>query len=414
MTKLTLVPKKHYCKLIGRKKFYWPLETFTQQEAQLEAMHLLADWARFQIEGHEAWPAGPSHRLLLQQKLCIGPFKPLLNSLPMSPISMATATEIKPHQSTIAPQVKPSMTTAIGQHMTFTDLVNLFLTEALDMTDKKKKDLRNRLKVAQSVFNGSPIGTYSREKYIEVAKRINGRDLSDLYKRDIFQALYRVFTFAGGRENLELKVPGNLKEIFTPKKTVKTAEDVWETEEGKYWSKEDIKVALTHATGPMRAFILLGLNCGYGTSEIGVLEKSHLKNGGTVIQTIRGKTAKNVRPAKLQHKLWKETAEAIKASMTAEGKYVWSTTKGETVSANDYVGKLYRAFCKENNLTLPNFKLLRKTSANEVQKNSNSDIASLHLGHSTKTVTQAFYTEANWKALDAATDKMRADFKDCF
>lgn len=407
---LTFVPKRHYTKVIGRKRFYWPLGSFSKQEAELEALHLSADWARLELAGLEAWPQGEPNRLALQARLGIGPFRPLPTSLE----APAAIPSPSPQLPTPTPPSVPNGVVkgvAVGPHLSFSELYALFLVEQTAMTDKKKRDLRNRLRFAVDTFEGVTVGSMNRTALLKAASKINNADLSDYYKRDLHQALYRLFLWAEKRERLGFMPVGNLKEIFTPVKSAKTANDVWDNEDGKYWTEEEIKLALSKAQGELKAFLLLGLNCAYSTSEIGALKKEHLVTVGksTYIRTIRNKTAKNQKPAKLKHKLWPETIAAIQEVMSKDSELVFTTSKGNDVATNDYVGKLYREFQEDNGLELPLFKGLRKTSANAVKEAAkDEDIASLHLGHATKTVTEAFYTEANWGKLDKATDKLRS------
>jgi integrase len=408
---LTLVKKRHWTRVINGKRYYWPLSRFTRNEAELESQYLEAETLRQKVAGNKDWNATSLYRMELQSKLAIGPFR-----TPAVP-SAAQFLIAKMHVPIAVPfpSERPEGTVVVNNAITFLDLVNLFLTESPSLPDKKKRDLRNRLAAVKEHFNGTPLAAYTRAKLTEVANAVNAREISDYYKRDIFQAVYRLLSWAANRENLDFVPPGNLKEILTPIKAKKSAASVWQEEEGKYWEAKEVKAALSLATSEMRAFLLLGLNCAYSTSEIGALEKSHLKEGGEVIQTIRGKTARNARPAKLKHYLWPETTAAIKEAMDkGDSSFVFCTSSGGNVASNDYVGKLFREFCKANKLSLPNFKLLRKTSANDVKKASNSDIASLHLGHSTKTVTETFYTEANWQLLKDATDSVRKKYDDCF
>jgi integrase len=400
---LTLVKNRHFTKVIGRKRFYWPLGVFTKQEAELEAAHLSADWARFRLEGHQEWPENPTYRLALQARLGIGPFRQLPTSI------QAKSQGVHPNAPTPLP-IPPGGALAIGPHLTFSELCGVFLSEQTAMNDKKKRDLRNRLRFVVNDFSSIAVGRMDRSTLLQAAKTINEADKSVYYKRDIHQALYRLFYWASQREKLGFIAPANLKEIFTPVKSAKTANEVWDNEEGKYWKDEEVKLALSKAQGELKAFVILGLNCGYSTSEIGALKKEHLVDisGAKYIRTIRNKTAKNQKPAKLRHKLWPETIAAIQETMSKDPELVFTTSKGNDVATNDYVGKLYREFLEEHKLELPQFKALRKTSANAVKALSDSDIASLHLGHATKTVTEAFYTEANWSKLDKATDTMRS------
>lgn len=407
---LTLVPKKYWTKVIGGHRFYWSLATFTKAEGELLAKHLEAEWLQVKLARGSSWKGDPTltmKHLSIQQRLGVGPFR-VLNTVSPAPVNTPAK-----DANFVAPAT-PSDLAAVGPHMTFGQVVALYLGEQVGMSPKKQREIRNKLKATNEFFNGTAIGAYARTTFVDVAANINAREWGDRYKKDIFYNLRRLFLWASERENLGFNTPGNLGAILVPIKTKKTASAVWDKDADKYWSKDEIKLALSKATGEVRAFILLGLNCAYCTSEIGALEKSHLKANGSLIQTIRNKTAGSNNPPKLRHKLWKETQAAIQASMSNDERLVFTGSKGNDVASNDYVGKVFRAFVKEHKLKLPEFKMLRKTSSNEVQKNSNPDIASLHLGHQTKTVTETFYTESNWSKLDKTTDKFRKDLADCF
>ena len=81
----------------------------------------------------------------------------------------------------------------------------------------------------------------------------------------------------------------------------------------KEFTAEECWRLLDAAGTPMRAFILLGLNCAYGTADIGRLEVSMIDFDNQWLGEMRGKTGE-ARGAWL----WSETIEAIQAAIDAK------------------------------------------------------------------------------------------------
>jgi integrase len=87
----------------------------------------------------------------------------------------------------------------------------------------------------------------------------------------------------------------------------------------KEFSVDEIWSLYCAAKQPMKAFILLGLNCGYGTADIGRLRFDQLKFDEEWIGDFRGKTGVT-RGAWL----WPETIESIKGAIECRP---WSTVE---------------------------------------------------------------------------------------
>lgn len=74
----------------------------------------------------------------------------------------------------------------------------------------------------------------------------------------------------------------------------------------RMFAADEIRQLLDAATQPMKAMILLGINCGLGNTDCGNLEYRHLDLKGGWLNYPRPKTGINRRA-----KLWRETIEAI-------------------------------------------------------------------------------------------------------
>ncbi|CAN5325491.1 hypothetical protein BH10PLA2_BH10PLA2_20180 [soil metagenome] len=78
---------------------------------------------------------------------------------------------------------------------------------------------------------------------------------------------------------------------------------------------EEIRKLLAMAGQPLKAMILLGINCGYGNSDVGTLPLSTVDLEGGWLNYGRPKTGISRRCP-----LWPETAQAIKEWLTIRPK----------------------------------------------------------------------------------------------
>ena len=92
----------------------------------------------------------------------------------------------------------------------------------------------------------------------------------------------------------------------------------------KLFSREDIWTMLHVARQPLRAMILLGLNCGLGNTDIGQLRRGELDLAGGMLGNIRQKTE-----IKRRCPLWPETVASINDVLAAD--------KRGSLTADDYV-----------------------------------------------------------------------------
>ncbi len=73
---------------------------------------------------------------------------------------------------------------------------------------------------------------------------------------------------------------------------------------------EQIKAIIDTAGVPLKAMILLGINCGFGNNDVGTLPLDALDLAGGWVSYSRPKTGISRRA-----KLWSETVEAIEAAI---------------------------------------------------------------------------------------------------
>lgn len=85
----------------------------------------------------------------------------------------------------------------------------------------------------------------------------------------------------------------------------------------KLFTAEEIRTLLDRATPHMRAFILLGVNCGMGNKDIAMLERRHIQDGWMTKPREKNGTPRRA-------KLWPETIAAIEEARANQ-----PTTKGE-------------------------------------------------------------------------------------
>jgi integrase len=78
----------------------------------------------------------------------------------------------------------------------------------------------------------------------------------------------------------------------------------------RFLSAGEIRLLLAEAGPAMKAMILLGINCGWGNTDVAELQKRHLNLAASIADYPRPKTGIARRAT-----LWAETVEAIKAAM---------------------------------------------------------------------------------------------------
>ena len=93
----------------------------------------------------------------------------------------------------------------------------------------------------------------------------------------------------------------------------------------KFFEADEIRAMLDAAGQPLKAMILLGVNCGYGNADVGTLRQSYLDLENGWIDYHRPKTGVLRRSP-----LWTETIEAIHLAQRHSYTSVTSHRSGET------------------------------------------------------------------------------------
>jgi integrase len=121
----------------------------------------------------------------------------------------------------------------------------------------------------------------------------------------------------------------------------------------KLFSAEEVRRLLDSASVPMRAMILLGINCGFGNSDCGNLPLSAVDLDKAIIDFARPKTGIPRRSP-----IWVETVEAIRAAIDKR-----PTPKSEEDAALVFVTKYGESWAKDaadSPITKETRKLLNK------------------------------------------------------
>jgi integrase len=170
----------------------------------------------------------------------------------------------------------------------------------------------------------------------------------------------------------------------------------------------------------LELFVLLGLNCGFGMSDIANLKMQDVlwrQSGPTRIKRLRPKTK-----VPSNHLLWDRTLELLKKY--ADGKYgssepCFKRTDGSPLiaaSTGIYTSNFVKMF-KETVREVfgkddpRSFKTLRKTTATFCrQRMPNTEVADLFLAHKPRLISQKFYTFPSYALLDEVLCYCECDF----
>jgi integrase len=245
-------------------------------------------------------------------------------------------------------------------------------------------------------LDGRLISTY----HTHLLKQISDDVWSPTYAAGHLAALKTLIRWGFENEHIDA-LPRNINSrhltISKPEPVVKTM------------APDHIAALLKHAAPRTRAFVLLGLNCGMTAQDISDLKHDELDLDAGTITRRRSKSqrARTACPV-VTWPLWKETAEAIRETMTEEGPLVFVGQQGrpmvvETIRKDGRVMKtdsVRQAFdrtrrkLEDSHPDIPSFKTLRATSANALRQNADfSDITDLFLGHAAASVMDRHYAE---------------------
>jgi hypothetical protein len=174
----------------------------------------------------------------------------------------------------------------------------------------------------------------------------------------------------------------------------------------RVFSRGELKQILNHATGPLRAFILLGLNGGMYAAEIAALRHADLRRDGPrwIIDTDRPKTL-----IMRKFVLWPETVKAIEVCRRGEELLFLTShgnpwVNGETNSITLLFGRLLQELrIKRRGM---NFGKLRHTHISAVGDHPDLRAARLVRGQKFSGI-ETHYDKPDLKRLRAITDLAR-------
>lgn len=190
-----------------------------------------------------------------------------------------------------------------------------------------------------------------------------------------------------------------------------------DSDEGRTFSPDELKALYAAANHRQRAFMLLGLNCGFLQSDIADLAPNmvHLKATPALIERHRGKTGVYSRWA-----LWPETIDHLKPAIESASKrsdglvfrsrrgqaIVWQNDKGNRL---DSVWQSWRRLTKTVGLAggHHSFKYLRKTGAQFVRDVAGKEVSEAYLAHAETGVGTHYHRFNDWPRLDAALQEVR-------
>jgi hypothetical protein len=185
--------------------------------------------------------------------------------------------------------------------------------------------------------------------------------------------------------------------------------------------KDEIKKLYDHASGKLRLFILLGLNCGYTQIDVSTLSHDMLcLDTGTTVRD-RHKTGQPQ-----EHKLWKSTLRLLRQHMTnSSGSSLCLLNKNGTRLVREVInseGTPYRvdsiacAFSRNRAKCIitdrRGFAVLRKTGADAIAKQYQEMpwLVDLYLAHAEKKMKR-YYARTHYDLLHEATDWLGHHFQ---
>jgi len=188
----------------------------------------------------------------------------------------------------------------------------------------------------------------------------------------------------------------------------------------RFFTVEEIRAVFNAATPRTRLYVALALNCGYTQIDIATLEHGMIDWPGRAIRRKRHKT-----DIPQEHRLWPVTVDLLKAEMTdAETGLVLLDEKGQPlyrerfkgedeITINDVIRLAFERTIRKVKLADAgkSFKLLRKTSANEIERQYSEypHLSSQFLAHA-ETATKRYYVASHYDRLFEAIDYLDSLF----
>jgi integrase len=168
------------------------------------------------------------------------------------------------------------------------------------------------------------------------------------------------------------------------------------------YTAAEVRSMLDVATGDMRAWILLAVNCGLGNADIARLESRHVQADRLTMP--RGKTGT---PRTVP--LWPETVAALPLRIgllftTCTGKPI------ETPNRHGVISERFRRFCAANGIAYHGFYGLRRTFATLASEAGEQWLVSEMMGHVTggNAMTRRYVQRSQWPKMLAISEHVRA------
>ena len=203
-------------------------------------------------------------------------------------------------------------------------------------------------------------------------------------------------------------------EFKRPSKKVMRTHKVEQGE--RLFTAAEIRQLLAGASVPLRAMILLGINCGFGNSDVSSLQTANLDPAKGWVNFPRPKTGIDRRCP-----LWPETVAAIQAALAArpkaqdpaDGACVFITVRGnrwlqgKTNSVGLEFGKLLKRFKINGRVGLA-FYSLRHTFRTEADATKDFPAANLIMGHSDPSMAAVYRERIDDDRLQAVVNHVRS------
>jgi integrase len=186
----------------------------------------------------------------------------------------------------------------------------------------------------------------------------------------------------------------------------------------------DLRRLLSRADAPLRAQILLGVNCAFGAADCSDLERGHLDGRPGWVVLPRRKTGVDRRCP-----LWPETTAAIRAALAARSEprdpahadrvflsptgYLCQrfvpTQGGRKGSKRDVIGRRWADLCDQVGVEVRGrFYVLRRVFRTVADETLDRVAIDLIMGHSDRSMAAAYRERVDDKRLVAVTDHVRA------
>jgi integrase len=233
-----------------------------------------------------------------------------------------------------------------------------------------------------------------------------------------------LFTWVAEHDRLDWEKPKRFERVFkvkwsqmkTPEERQREQNEVVSGDVQTY-SSEDLS-KLFHAASPReRLYILLGLNCGFTSSEIGSLARFELflDDPQPFVHRKRPKTGVEAR-----WKLWPETVAAIRQNLAERNPQqlaFLSIAGNPLVEVNDrcrrdVIKQAWAPLLKKAGIANPlGFKFLRKTGADRIKKLGGLEVSEMYLSHAEANGMNRHYANRNWTQMHGCLELLREQLK---